>query len=356
MSQLPGNRPTLKDVAYLADTSIATASNVLSDRDDKYVSEELAQRVRRAAETLGYRPNLVARSMKGKSRNLVAVLIPEFWNPVFTRIVVGAEQVARENGYLLLICSTEGDPQRQEEYLHNLAAQQVDGYLITPVSEDGGIIERMASLNLPFAVVDRPVASSADYDLVAYDMKSAAIRGVDYLVRHGHRRIGFIGWDAPVVRPRLEGFALAIRDAGLNPEECPVHLGELSRDSGAALARECIEHGDITALFIGHHHIGEGAMAQIAGMGIGVPDDLSVVVFGNPTWTQIVMPGLTCMDMPDAEMGRTAMEMLIASLRGTRRTTAKVWLDCKLVERGSVRNISGNGTKETKEVQNSYDA
>jgi len=348
MSQLPRNRPTLKDVASLADTSIATASNVLSDRADKYVSEELAERVRRAAEVLGYRPNLVARSMKGKSRNLVAILVPEFWNPVFTRIVVGAEQVARKNGYLLLICSTEGDTQRQEEYLQNLAAQQVDGYLITPVSEDGQIVERMESLNLPFAVVDRPVASSADYDLVAYDMKSATIRGVDYLIRHGHRRIGFIGWDSPVVRSRLDGFVSAVQDAGLDPEECPSCLGGISRDSGAALARECIEQGDITALFIGHHHIGEGAMTQIADMGIVVPDDLSVLVFGNPTWTQIVTPGLTCMDMPDAEMGSTAMEMLIASIMGTRTTTAKVWLDCKLVERGSVQNIS---CKETKDVQ-----
>jgi DNA-binding LacI/PurR family transcriptional regulator len=101
----------------------------MSGRKAKYVSPELAARVRAASEQLGYLPDLLARSMKGKSRRMVAILVPEFWNPVFTRMVIGAEQVARENGYLLMILSTLGDPDYERDHLTNLAAQRVDGCL-----------------------------------------------------------------------------------------------------------------------------------------------------------------------------------------------------------------------------------
>jgi LacI family transcriptional regulator len=339
MPRVRRNRPTLKDVAALAGTSVATASNVLSSRN-KCVSEALAARVREAAEALGYRPNMVARSMKGKSRNLVAVLIPEFWNPVFTKIVTGAERVAAQHGYLPVICSTEGDQRRQDDYLERLVSQQVDGCLIAPVSSDIRSIQAISAMDIPFVLLDRPFRFPSNCFVVAYDMRGAAERGVEHLVAHGHTRIGFIGWDSPSVRPRVEGFADGVAKYGLDPADCPVMLGELSRESGADLACRCLETADITALFIGHHHLGEGAVMELVRMGVAMPDQLSVIVFGNPTWAQVMSPALTCIDLPDIEMGQVGMELLIKVLRGEQPETPRIMLDCTLVSRASVKDLT----------------
>lgn len=335
-------RPTLKDVAALARTSVATASNVLSGCD-KFVSDGLAHRVREAASALGYRPNLVARSMKGKSRNLVAILVPEFWNPVFTRIVTGAERVAAQNGYLPLICSTEGDARRQDDYIESIVAQQVDGCLLTPVSSEPGSLRAIDESGIPCVVLDRPFRNPFNYPSVTYDMAGAAAAAVRYLALRGHRRIGFIGWGSPAVGARAEGFREATRALGLPDADCPVRVGELTRESGARLAWECLEgrteHGGITALLIGHHHLGEGAVMELASAGVRVPDELSVVVYGNPTWAQMMSPAFTCIDLPDAEMGRSAMEILIQMLRGKPPQAARTVLPCTLVERGSVKQL-----------------
>ncbi len=336
-------RPTLKDVAALAHTSVATASNVLSGRD-KFVSDSLTERVKEAASALGYRPNLVARSMKGKSRNLVAILVPEFWNPVFTRIVTGAERVAAQNGYLPLICSTEGDARRQEEYIEGIVAQQVDGCLLTPVSSDPDSLGAVVASGIPCVVLDRPLRNPFNHPSVTYDMAGAAGTVVNYLARRGHRRIGFIGWNSPAVGARAEGFREATRALRLPDEDCPILTGELTRESGARLVRECLEagkeHGGITALLLGHHHLGEGAVMELARAGIRWPDDLSVVVYGNPTWAQMMHPAFTCVDLPDADMGKMAMEILIQMLRGRPPQVVHTVLPCTLVERGSVRTVS----------------
>ena len=117
-------------------------------------------------------------------------------------------------------------------------------------------------------------------------------------------------------------------------------LGELSRESGADLACRCLETADITALFIGHHHLGEGAVMELVRMGVAMPDQLSVIVFGNPTWAQVMSPALTCIDLPDIEMGQVGMELLIKVLRGEQPETPRIMLDCTLVSRASVKDLT----------------
>jgi DNA-binding LacI/PurR family transcriptional regulator len=148
------SRSTLRDVAVLSGTSIATASNVISGKKNKFVSEKLRRKVLEAARELGYLPNQLARSMKGKNRRIIAVLVPELYNSVYMRMVIGAERAASDRGYLLLICSTLGDPEKEEGYVQSLMAEQVDGFLMAVSLKGAESIQKLQMLDIPYVVLD----------------------------------------------------------------------------------------------------------------------------------------------------------------------------------------------------------
>ncbi|MCR4426517.1 MAG: LacI family transcriptional regulator [Firmicutes bacterium] len=215
----------------------------------------------------------------------------------------------------------------------------------TAASEDEQVLKTLRFLGIPFVIIDRPVGRGSGYDLVAYDGEKAAVETVRYLASRGHRKIGFIGWDSQVVSSRVAGFRKAVSDLGLSGEDCPIFLGNLSRDSGRDLAFRCLSQGRVSALFIGHHHIGEGAVMAISQLGIAVPDDLSVIIYGSPTWAEVNCPAYTVVRLPDTEIGQQGMSMLLKKIENGERSPEQVWLDCELVVRDSVKDMwCGAGT------------
>ena len=132
---MKGQYVTLKDVAKRAGTTAATVSYVLNGTGKRYISEEMRQRVEQAASELGYVKSSAASSLKGKKRKIIAVLVPQFSNQFFTELVLGVEEIADRYGYILSICNTFDDPEREKEIINRTQSQRVDGYIITPSQE-----------------------------------------------------------------------------------------------------------------------------------------------------------------------------------------------------------------------------
>ena len=332
-------RPTLRDVAVLAGTSIATASNVISGRQGKYVSEKLRQKVLEAAADLGYTPNLLARSMKGKSRKMIAMLVPELYNTIYMRMVVGAERVFNDRGYLMLICSTMGDPAREEGYIQSLLAQQVDGFMLA-ISPKGAVhVGKIERMGVPYVVLDRPYEADYPYDSVAFDGGGAVAMAVGHLYGKGHRRIGFIGPVMPEFADRRRSFSSTVEKLGLKANDCPLYLGYPTEEEGERMVLEFLAGRSCTALVIGHHIIGEHVVRRMREAGLEVPRDASVVIVGNPVWAEMAGPGFTAVELPHPELGEIGAGRLIDRIEGSTDAKRAILVDCTMAERASVSDI-----------------
>jgi DNA-binding LacI/PurR family transcriptional regulator len=338
---MPGGNPTLKEVAKRAGTSIATASVVLSNDPKKYVSEELRRRVVNAARELHYRTNITARRMKGKSGRFLAILVPQFENVYFHRIVIGAESYANMLNYTLSIFSTHDQEERELAFIENLISLQVDGVLISPSVFHSRSVQLLQKVGIPFVVIDRPVDTADDYDLVSMKYFEAGYRGAQLLLESGHRRIAFLGWGHPMqsLSDRKKGFQQAIIDAGIDPVQTPIWEGALNPDAAYEATCRILKDPAITAIFAGHHLLGEGVVRGSRDLKRATPDDVSVLIFGNPGWATITNPRYSCIAQPDLKIGEKATELIIDSIQNPLHKKDHYWLDYELFERDSILSI-----------------
>lgn len=338
--------PTLKDVAETAGVSVATVSNVLNPDSAKFVSLALRERVQAAAEALSYRPNVLARGMRGKGRRALAILIPQFENFFFTRLVIGAERVAYAHGYVLLICSTYDDPARERFYVERLISQQVDGFLLSPTAAGTANTRLLRDRGIPYVVVDRRLQGfREEYDYVGFSNRQGADLATEYLISRGHRRIGFLGWQTglPVISERKDGFLDALVRNGLDREVCPLLLGPHTRADGERLLERLLAEHKVSAVLAGHQYQAEGIVLALRRLGKRVPDDLSLIVYGRPAWTELADPPLVCVEMPDAELGERAVRRLVERIEGRAGGYVHDWVPPCLSPGASVAD--GPGTK-----------
>ncbi len=337
---MSAKKPTLRDVARLAGTSVATASVVLNRDPRKYVSEELCRRVIEAAAQVHYRPNLSARRMKGKNGRFLAILVPQFENVYFHRIVISAENYANSRDYILSIFSTYDEEEKELRYIDNLISLGVDGVLISPAEFKSRSVEQLRKTGIPYVVIDRPV-EGAGYDLVTADYYQGGYQGARMLIDNGHRRLAFFGWAHGMksIIDRKLGFLAAASEAGLGPEAVAIWEGERNREAALAKALELLAEREITAVFAGHHQLGEGIVDSLRILGRKAPDDISVVIFGNPLWASMTNPRYTCIAQPDLAIGAKAAELIIDRLENPAHRCGCYVLPVEIYLRETVRRI-----------------
>lgn len=334
-------KPTLKDVAELAATSTATASVVLNKVHHKFVSDELRKRVLDAARELNYRPNIAARRLKGKTGKTLAILVPQFENTFFNRVVIGAETYASEHGYILSIYSTQDREEKELHFLQNIIAHQVDGILICPAKNQSKSVEIVQQAGIPYVVIDRAVQGD-NSDYVTVDNYQAAYLGTKSLIEHGHRRILYYGWksDLNTITDRIKGFEDALSEGGIPRDEYMVVEGNRSRAEAFEIYGKLLKERDFTAVFAGHHQIGEGVVESLRVANRRIPEDVSILIFGNPSWAVITSPRFSCMAQPDLEMGAKAAELIISQVENPKHAPSIYTLEAKLLVRDSVLRLN----------------
>ena len=334
------HKATLKDVAELAGTSIATASVVLNKGNQKFVSVELRGRVLKAARQLNYQPNIAARRMKGKGGKTLALLVPQFENTFFNRIVIGAETYASERGYILSIYSTRDKEEQELSFLENIIAHQVDGILICPAKNDSKSVDLIRKTEIPYVVVDREVQGS-DYDFVTVDNYQAAYLGAKLLIEHGHRHILLYGWKSELntITDRVQGFEDAMAEAGITADEYMILEGNRSRTEALEVFGKIMQEREFTAVFAGQHNIGEGIVEALRVGGKRIPQDMSVLIFGNPTWAMIINPSISTIAQPDLEIGSKAAELVISQVENSKHLPNRYTFSPKIHIRNSVQKL-----------------
>jgi LacI family fructose operon transcriptional repressor len=323
---------SIKDVAEAAGVSTATVSRVLSN--GLHVRPEVRERVMATVERLGYRPNLVARSLRSQQSSTVGLIVSDISNPFFTAISRAVEDTAYEQGFSVLLCNTDENPEKEAIYLNLMRDTAVAGAIMSPTRHT---IASFADSNLPFpiVVVDRSISNS-DVDAVLLDNVDAAFRLITHLVERGYTRIAALCSEMSTGLERQVGYEKALRTHGLTPQSEYMKYVPPKAEAGYATTMKMLDLDEPPdALFAVNSLIAEGALRAIRERNLTIPDDIALVAFDETTWCSLVQPAITLIAQPTYEIGKTAAELLMQRIADPGRPTRQVILKGQLLVRGS---------------------
>jgi LacI family transcriptional regulator len=335
---------TLKDVAQLAGTTAATVSYVLNKKEGRYISAETREKVQAAAKELDYIKCNGASSLKGKARKLIAILVPQFQNQFFTRIIVGAEEVFVKHGYDMVICNTLDNPKREKEIIRRMLEQRVDGVLLTPTAEGLKNTATLRRLGVKMVLVDRPLEGADDFYWVTTNNYECGYKGAAYLMEKGHKQIAYIGWKPNIadLNKRREAVLDAAKKNGLDEKNILIREGEFSADEGYRLTAEVLDNNpEVSAFFYGFNIQALGGVKCLSDRRVEIPAEKSVLIIGCPEWAVTGRNDFTRVDMGDYELGKNAAEVLMDMIRHPKKKLDKHTIrTCNLVEGDSVGAIN----------------
>lgn len=327
---------TISDVAARAGVSTATVSRALNGKST--VDPVLASRVLAAAEELGYRPNGPARNLRRQETAVLALIISDVENPFFTAIARGAEDVAHEAGYSVVLCNSDDQPDKEREYVDVALQERVAGVLLSPTGR-GDSAELLRRHRTPVVAVDRPLPDS-DGDTVLVDSRRAAREATLHLVEQGYRRIGCLTGPSgvPTADDRLGGYRDAVRDAGLDDSPDLVRRSEFRAAGAREAARSLMSRQDPPdGILVANNAMAVGVLETLVELRLRPGRDVGVVAFDDAPWTTLLDPPLTVVSQPAYDMGAAAARMLLGRISGERGKASTTTLSAHLVPRGSTR-------------------
>ncbi|MDP4567893.1 LacI family DNA-binding transcriptional regulator [Pseudomonas sp. LPH60] len=301
---------TIKDVAALAGISYTTVSHVLNKT--RPVSEEVRVKVEAAIKRLDYVPSAVARSLKAKTTATIGLLVPNSLNPYFAELARGIEDYCERNGYCVILCNSDDNPDKQRNYLRVLLEKRIDGLIVTSAGGDSGLAQGLAGVRTPMVIVDRGL-EGVDADLVRIDHHYGAYLATRHLLELGHRDIACIGGPAntSVAQMRLAGFRQALQEAGVEVSAGRILESDFSSTGGYRAAAQLLESRPPSAIFAANDMMGIGVLRAAAERNIRVPSELSVIGFDDILMSRYVYPALTTVGQSILQLGETAAELLL---------------------------------------------
>ncbi|MFN8411737.1 MAG: LacI family DNA-binding transcriptional regulator [Anaerolineales bacterium] len=322
---------SIKDVAKAAGVSTATVSRVIANNAP--IKAETRERVLQAISQLNYRPNLIARSLRVQKSAKIGLVVSDIRNPFFTAIGRAVEDAAYEQGYSVLMCNTDENPEKEELYLNLLRDENVAGVIFSP-TQQFNMAAHTYDGKMPFVIIDRAV-DTKDADMVLLDNVSAAYELTVHLLENGYRKLaGFFGDASTTGQERSRGFHRALKDYQLNPVAAHFIAPRIKQGYDATVA--LLESGNRPdAIFTSNSLLTAGAFQAMRDRKISVPNQVALVGFDETTWGALVDPPITVMAQPTEEIGRTATELLFQRIQEPSRSPKTVILKGSLIEHGS---------------------
>lgn len=321
-SKRNGGKPvavTVRQIAETAAVSIGTVSHVLNG--SARVAEPRRKRVLEAIRKLGYQPSELARGLRKNTTALLGMIIPDITNPFFPGIVRGAEDIACQSGYRLILCNSDNDEAKELSYLSDLRSFRASGLLIIP---SGPTNLNLGPSDTNVVLVDR-CPSDWKGDLVTVDNEGGGYQVGRHLIGLGHRELAVIAGPLTVTSAadRFRGFQRAIAEAGIRISPEYVQEARFNVESGYAAAIRLLQMlPRPTAIFAGNDLLACGTLAAAQHLRLRCPEDLSVVGFDNLDFVEHTAPALTTVHQSGYQIGATACRVLLDRI--TDRTTPAV--------------------------------
>jgi len=306
-------KPTMNDVARVAGVGTMTVSRVLNESAP--VSAEAAERVYRAIEKLGYHPNEMARALRGLKTRTIGIIVPYLFDPFFATIAHQVNTLARENGYSVILATSNEDPDLEFAEAQLMLQRRVDGLIVIPADMHGSRLSRPEFDQTHIVTLDRPMQDRR-FDTVLVQNQSGSKCAVQHLINeHGHRRIVFIGLNRQLytMRARFEGYRRAMMEAGLPPE--PSFKCATQELTSAIVASVLRKEDPPTAFFCSNNLTTRYALRALLDQGARIPEEVALIGFDDFELAEILHPTLTVVRQPVDEVGRVAAGLLFDRLK-----------------------------------------
>ncbi|MFZ1087406.1 MAG: LacI family DNA-binding transcriptional regulator [Terracidiphilus sp.] len=322
-------------VARMANVSIATVSRTINHFPS--VNPKMAKRVWEVIKELNYLPNTQARALVSGRSRLLGLIVSEITNPFFPELIQGFEDVAVEQGYEILISSTNYDPERMKRCIRRMVERKAEGVAVMTFGIEEPLLEQLAERKVPLVFVDvgpeRPGIS-----LLRVDYHHGIRQGVQHLAALGHREIAFVSGPLRLhsAQSRLAAFQRAVRECGIPVEPGRMIEGDHTMEGGKAAAEKLLSGASTpTAVMCSNDMTAIGVLHEAYRKGMRVPDDLSVIGFDNIHLTQMTIPPLTTIQMSCFELARAAVMALKAHVEKAPEAKRDYLIETQLVVRES---------------------
>jgi len=333
---------TIRDVAEHAGVSITTVSHILNDT--RHVSDELRGRVEKAMLELDYTPNALARGLRQKQTRTLGIIVPDSANPYFAEVARGVEDACFAQGYSVILCNSDSDPEKESMYINVLAEKQVDGICLVAASTETieKHLDAVPELQIPMVLIDREYPKTI-VDTVVVENTDGAVKAIEHLLSSGHHRIGCITGlpDLMNSQKRSDGYRQAIQEAGLIVDESLVIEGDFRYEGGYDATKQLLAlENPPTAVFACNDLMAIGAISAVVSEGLSVPEDISIVGFDDIHLAVFANPSLTTVVQPKHEMGVKAADILLKRLKDSKMSPDRYQLKTHLLVRDSTTAVS----------------
>lgn len=304
---------TIMDVAEKSGVSIATVSRVLN-RTGRY-SDETSRKVLAVAREIGYTPNYMAKSLKRKKTEQIALAVADIGNPVYVAMAKAVQQVVKEHGYRLVLLSTEALASEEYGIIKSLSKQYVDGLIISPLLYSDEHRELIKQAARPVVVITGS-ESDPDIDSVLVDSSQGVRLAMEHLLGQGRSRIAFLNGRPDTVPgvARLNGYYASLIEHGLPRDDSLVFASDFTLAGGYQVAEEIVSRAKPDAIMCANDLMALGVLRYLREKGLRVPQDIAVVGMDDIEHAATSFPSLTTVSLLAAERGRMAAELLLDRL------------------------------------------
>ncbi len=303
-------RLDIRDVARHAGVSIATVSRTINGIAT--VDKDLAKRVWKAIESLNYYPNTQARALVSGRSKIFGLLISEITNPFFPELIQGFEDVAVENGYDIMISSTNYDVARMQTCIRRLLERSVEGVAVMTFGIEAPLLDELASRNIPMVFMDVGPANP-HVSTVSVNYHQGIREGVQHLAALTHRDIAFVS--GPLQQSscqlRKNAFLSSLQEVGITPDDKLLLEEDHTLEGGMRAAEELLRLKQLpTAVMCSNDMTAIGILRTFTRAGLRIPQDVSVIGFDDIHLAEFVYPPLTTVHMSRIAIARAAFEAL----------------------------------------------
>jgi LacI family transcriptional regulator len=301
--------PSIKDVARFVGYSTSTVSRVINQ--DKAVSPVTRKKILSAISELGYKPNLIAQGLRVRKGRLIGLAVPEGTIHAFSLISQYTLEAARGLGFNIIIVNTHEDPDLETRSIEDLLRRNINGIILSRVSDESKIVCDIVRQEIPIVVIDRAFEDERVSNVVLNNYTAGRLAG-EHLSSLGHTRLACItgSMNIALCRDRLKGFRDALRERGGGlPEQC-IFEGNFGYESGIIGAKRLVGSG-CTAIWAMNDVMAYGVLKQLHREGLAVPEDISVMGMDDSEFAEMITPSLTTVHYPLKELAEKAVAIVV---------------------------------------------
>jgi LacI family transcriptional regulator len=330
---------SINDIASQLNVAKSTISFILNGKaKEKRISDELAERVLKYVKEKGYKPNQLARSLSTGKTKMICLMVEKISDYFFSHIAFHLEVLAYKNGYKIIYCSTENDPEKTRELIQLFRDRHVDGYIITPPVGIESAITELINDELPVVLFDRHF-KTIETDYVVLDNYEATLNAVSHLADKNYKHIAFITLQSEQLqmKDREAGYTDAINKYGLSPVLLKLPFENDASSTAALITSFISANGEIDSIVFATNYLALSGVKAINDLNLKIPEDIGIIAFDDHEIFSLYNPTISAVAQPLEKMAIELFKILLDKLENKIpiRQLHQVVVPSKLIIRGS---------------------